>query len=88
MMCSACVCCFDFMLMCVAGWFCLTCGHQVVLEETTSAGACDTAPMSLYDLWVRLEKEGAVNMKFTGHSVERPASVQRGEDSDSLLPLS
>ncbi|CAK9067404.1 Uncharacterized protein SCF082_LOCUS34123 [Durusdinium trenchii] len=60
----------------------------VVLEETTSAGACDTAPMSLYDLWVRLEKEGAVNMKFTGYSVERPASVQRGEDSDSLLPLS
>lgn len=57
---------------------------EVVLEETTSQGAADTAPMRLYDLIVMLEKKGILDTSVTGHAVDRPAEVKRGEEQDRV----
>lgn len=62
----------------------LGCLHfQVVLEETSSENkTSDSAPMTLFDLIVLLEKRGIFDATVSCHSCERPASVQRGDESD------
>ena len=57
---------------------------EVVLEEQTGQGPQDTQPMSLYDLITLLEKRNIVDFTITGHKVERPASVCRGEAKDTF----
>lgn len=57
---------------------------QVVLEEQTSQGAADSQPMSLYALMVSMEKKGHLDTKLTGHLVDRPPAVKRGEDRDHI----
>ncbi|CAK9075623.1 unnamed protein product, partial [Durusdinium trenchii] len=56
----------------------------VVLEETGSSGVSDSSPMTLYALLTMLEKRGVLDAKLTGHKVERPPEVVRGEASDSI----
>ncbi|CAK9111498.1 Uncharacterized protein SCF082_LOCUS51755 [Durusdinium trenchii] len=62
----------------------VTSSTKVVLEETTSQGAADTAPMRRYDLIVMLEKKGILDTSVTGHAVDRPAEVKRGEEQDRV----
>ena len=56
----------------------------MVLEEQTGQGPQDTQPMSLYDLITLLEKRNIVDFTITGHKIERPASVCRGEAKDTF----
>ena len=56
----------------------------MVLEETGSSGVSDSSPMTLYALLTMLEKRGVLDAKLTGHKVERPPEVVRGEASDSI----
>lgn len=55
---------------------------KVVWEETTARGASDSAPMKMYDRVYALEKRGSLDFTITGHKMERPAEVLRGEESD------
>lgn len=57
---------------------------KVVLEETTSQGTQDTAPMTIYHMIHSFEKRGILDLKVTGHSIERPPAVRRGEEADRL----
>lgn len=58
---------------------------EVVLEEQQSQGPSDSMPMSLYALYVMLEKQGVMDSSVTGHDVDRPPEVKRGEASDDLV---
>lgn len=40
--------------------------------------------MSLFKLLTTIEKRGAVDFKLTGHKIERPAAVRRGEAADAI----
>lgn len=55
---------------------------KVVLEETVANGVADSPPMSLFDLMISLEKQGVLDTKLSGHTLSRPPSVQRGDESD------
>ena len=57
---------------------------QVVLEETTSQGPVDSQPMSVFQMMVSFEKKGVLDLKVTGHLVDRPPAVKRGEESDKI----
>ncbi|CAJ1431871.1 unnamed protein product, partial [Effrenium voratum] len=59
-------------------------GQIVLLEEQTARGPTDGSPTTLYDTVVKLEKQGCLDLKVTGHTISRPPSVQRGEESDRL----
>ncbi|CAK8992499.1 Uncharacterized protein SCF082_LOCUS3131, partial [Durusdinium trenchii] len=52
--------------------------------ETTSQGTQDTAPMTIYHMIHSFEKRGILDLKVTGHSIERPPAVRRGEEADRL----
>lgn len=52
------------------------------MEEQTARGPTDGSPTTLYDIVVKLEKQGCLDLKVTGHTISRPPSVQRGEESD------
>ena len=56
----------------------------MVLEETTSQGPADSQPMSVFQMMVSFEKKGVLDLKVTGHSVDRPPAVKRGEESDKV----
>lgn len=56
----------------------------MVLEEQTSNGPCDSTPMTLFQLVHMLERKGILDLTLTGHTVDRPASVKRGEERDRL----
>ena len=55
-----------------------------MLEEQSSQGPSDTAPMSIYELVVSMEKKGILDLKLTGHGFDRPAAVKRGEERDRI----
>ena len=55
-----------------------------MLEEQTSQGPADSKPMSFFELILSLEKKGILDAKLTGHHVDRPPSVKRGEERDRL----
>lgn len=59
---------------------------QVVLETSTegSTAVVDSKPLPFYDLYVQLEKKGSIDFAVTGHKVDRPAEVKKGECSDRL----
>lgn len=57
---------------------------EVVLEEQTSQGLVDTGPMSLFRLVLSFEKRGHLDLKITGHAIDRPANVRRGEAPDCV----
>lgn len=57
----------------------------MVVEEQTSQGAQDSNPLSLHQLIVSFERKGILDCKVTGHSVDRPPAVKRGEERDSLV---
>lgn len=57
---------------------------KVVLEETTSQGQQDSEPMTLFQLIHSFERKGCLDMKVTGHTIDRPASVKRGEENDRI----
>eukprot|EP00438_Fugacium_kawagutii_P018576 Skav220207 [mRNA] locus=scaffold2858:206317:210868:- [translate_table: standard] len=57
----------------------------VVLEEQSAQGLVDTGPMSIFELVLSFEKRGHLDLKMTGHNIERPANVQRGEAPDSIV---
>lgn len=54
------------------------------LEEEGPQGKTDSSPVTLYDLCVLLEKRGVMDFKVTGHEVDRPADVKRGESADRV----
>lgn len=54
------------------------------MEESTSQGPADSAPMSLYQMIHSFEKRGVLDLSVTGHTVDRPASVKRGEEPDRI----
>ena len=60
------------------------CTSKVVLEEQTSQGPADSNPMTLFELVLMLERKGILDTKITGHGVDRPPSVKRGEETDRL----
>jgi len=55
---------------------------EVVLEETTGNGVSDSPPISVYDLIVKMETQGNLDLKVSGHTLSRPVAVQRGTESD------
>ena len=55
------------------------------MEEAGPNGNSDTDPMTLYTLLTTLEKRGVLDSKLTGHTVSRPAEVQRGEAPDTMV---
>ncbi|CAK9073577.1 unnamed protein product, partial [Durusdinium trenchii] len=57
---------------------------EVIMEEQGSSGAQDSAPMTLHEAMVMMEKRGMMDLKVSGHSVERPAAVKRGDEPDTL----
>ena len=57
---------------------------EVIMEEQGSSGAQDSAPMTLHEAMVMMEKRGMIDLKVSGHSVERPAAVKRGDEPDTL----
>ena len=56
----------------------------MLLEEQGPKGTSDSAPMTLYQLYIMLEKRGIVNFKLTSHDCERPAEVQKGNVAYTL----
>lgn len=54
------------------------------MEEQTSSGNVDSSPTTLFDLLVSLEKRGVLDLKVTGHRVDRPSDVKRGESMDRI----
>lgn len=51
---------------------------QVVLEEQAQGQpAQDSAPTTLFNLMLTLEKRGILDFAVTGHKVQRPSAVQR-----------
>ena len=60
------------------------CTSKVVPEEQTSQGPADSNPMTLFELVLMLERKGILDTKITGHGVDRPPSVKRGEETDRL----
>ena len=62
----------------------MCCASKVVLEEQTSQGPADSNPMTLFELVLMLERKGILDTKITGHGVDRPPSVKRGEETDRL----
>ena len=54
----------------------------MILEETTSNGVADSAPISMYDLIVKMETQGHLDPKISGHTLSRPVAVQRGAEAD------
>lgn len=57
---------------------------KVVLEEQGTQGASDGPPSSLFTLIVQLEKRGLLDLKLTGHKIDRPPDVKRGESADRI----
>lgn len=57
---------------------------EVLLEEQGTSGTTDSAPMTLYDLYLLLEKRGVVDFQVTSHDVDRPAEVKAGNAPDCL----
>lgn len=57
---------------------------QVILEETSTSGVTDSLPMTLFKLVVLLEKRGLTGFTLTGHKLDRPSSVKRGESADAI----
>ena len=57
---------------------------EVLLEEQGTSGTTDSAPMTLYDLYLMLEKRGVVDFQVTSHDVDRPADVKAGNAADCL----
>lgn len=60
--------------------------HEVVWEETTPKGPTSSKPMTLYELIYTIEKRGCLDYTITGHTAQRPPSVQRGEEGDRQEP--
>ena len=56
-----------------------------MLEEQSAHGLVDNGPMTLYQMLVAMEKQGHMDLVLTGHSVQRPAAVARGEESDHFI---
>lgn len=54
------------------------------MEEQGTNGTTDSAPMTLYDLYLMLEKRGVVDFQVTSHDVDRPADVKAGNAADCL----
>ena len=57
---------------------------MVLEEQVQGGGVADSSPMSLFKLLTTIEKRGAVDFKLTGHKIERPAAVRRGEAADAI----
>ncbi|CAK9049972.1 unnamed protein product, partial [Durusdinium trenchii] len=57
---------------------------MVVLEEQSTQGPADSAPMSFFQLVLSMERKGILDCKLTGHTVDRPAAVKRGEERDRI----
>lgn len=47
------------------------------MEEQSPQGLVDVGPMSMYKLIVSFEKRGHLDLKVTGHIIDRPAAVKR-----------
>lgn len=56
----------------------------MVVEEQSPQGLVDVGPMSMYKLIVSFEKRGHLDLKVTGHIIDRPAAVKRGEAPDAI----
>ena len=56
-----------------------------MLEETGAAGTTDTNPRSIFKLMTLLEKRVILDAKLTGHKLERPPEVRRGEAADTMM---
>ena len=54
------------------------------MEEQSPQGLQDVGPMTLYQMIVSFEKRGYLDLKVTGHVVDRPAEVKRGEAPDAI----
>eukprot|EP00435_Cladocopium_sp_Y103_P042610 s1532_g11.t2 len=57
---------------------------MVLLEEQGPSGASDSSPMTLYELYLMLEKRSVVDFQVTSHDVDRPADVKAGNAADCL----
>ena len=55
-----------------------------MLEEQSPQGLSDTGPMSVYQLMLSYEKRGHLDLKITGHAIDRPANVRRGEAANCI----
>ena len=56
----------------------------MVFEEQGPQGVTDTAPMTLYELYLMLENRGIIDFRITRRDVDRPSEVKKGNAADML----